>query len=114
VEYTLPKTKGLLEISTAGISFNSLTLIIDSLRSPAGQTAFAFHCDAAILSKNHPSAFPQKRPSCRSAPLSAPSTLFFNKNPFNAILKAFFSAKNPKNDPAPHSSVPRGTIPANS
>jgi hypothetical protein len=50
-----------------------------------------------IFSKNHPSAFPQKPLSCPCCYRSATSTLFFNKNPFNAILEAFFSARFSKN-----------------
>jgi hypothetical protein len=86
----LPKTEVLLKIPIDGLSFDLSTLIIDFLRSAAGQTAFVIRCDATILPKNRPSAFPQKRPSCRPVPLFAPDTLFSNKNPFNAILEAVF------------------------
>jgi hypothetical protein len=66
-----------------------------------------------ILSKNHPSAFPQKPLSCSCCYRSAISTLFFNKNPFNAILEACFSArfsKKPRFCSHAPPSVPRGTI----
>lgn len=97
----LPETEVLLKIPTDRISFNPSTLIIDPLRSAAGQTAFVFRCDATILSKNRPSAFPQKRPSCRPVPLFAPATLFSNKNPFKAILDAAFFSSNSQKLPCP-------------
>ena len=109
----LPKTEVLLKIPNDGISFDLSTLIIDLPRSPPWQTAFVFRCDATILPKNRPLAFPQKQPSCCPVPPFAPVTLFSDKNPFNAILEAVFLAQNPKKSPALHSSVPRGTIPAN-
>ncbi len=92
----LPETEVILKIPTARISLNPSTLIIDLPRSVAGQNAFVIRCNATILSKIHPSAFPQKQPSCRPVPLFAPATLFSNKNPFNAILEAVFQLKFPK------------------